>query len=122
MELKKLEVKSDKRGDLIEAYKFPHDGQVFYVVSAPNQTRGNHYHKRKIEHFLVISGDAEIHVRDRKTMDVMKVSASGSNPLVATIYPNNTHNITAGVNGCIFMVWCDEIFDPENPDTFREEV
>lgn len=122
MDLNKLEVKSDRRGTLVEAYKLPNDGQIFYVVAKPDETRGNHYHTRKTEHFLVIYGSAEIMSRDRKTDNVMKVEVSGDNPMRVTIPPNNTHSVTAGDDGCIFLVWCDEQFNEKDPDTVMEEV
>lgn len=122
MDLKQLETKSDSRGTLVEAYKLPNDGQLFYVIAKPNQMRGNHYHERKTEHFLVIYGSAEIVVKNRETNDVMKVEVSGSKPMKVTVSPNHTHNITATSEGCIFLVWCDEQFNEEDPDTFPEEI
>lgn len=122
MELNKLEKNSDFRGTLVEAFKFPNDGQLFYIIVKPNETRGNHYHLKKTEHFLVIYGSAEIFVRDRATENVMKVSVNGSNPLVATVTPNNTHSITASEEGCILLVWSDTQFDEDNPDTYMEEI
>lgn len=122
MDLKPLETKQDYRGLLVEAFKFPNDGQVFYVIANPNETRGNHYHIRKTEHFLVIYGSAVISVRDRVTGDVMYVEASGSKPIVATVSPNNTHSITAKEDGAIFLTWVDEQFNPDDPDTYPEEI
>lgn len=122
MKLEHLESKVDRRGTLVEAFKLPADGQVFYVIAEPGETRGNHYHLRKTEHFLVIYGSAEIQARDRSTDNVMKLVASGGDPIVATILPNTTHNITATHDGCIFMVWCDEIFNDEDADTYPEEI
>lgn len=122
MQLEQLEAKSDYRGTLVEAFKLPSDGQVFYVVAKPNETRGNHYHTHKIEHFLVIWGSAEIQAKDRETGTVMKLEVGGQNPIRVTISPNNTHNITASDEGCIFLVWCDKQFDPEDTDTFKEEI
>lgn len=122
MKLEPLDKKEDKRGLLVEAYKFPNDGQVFYVICNPGETRGNHYHLKRTEHFLVIYGSATICVRDRETGNVMKAEVSGSDPMRVTISPPDTHNITATNEGCIFLVWADDIFDPENPDTIMEEI
>ena len=122
MHLEQLEVKRDNRGSLVEAFKLPNDGQVFYVIATPNQTRGNHYHTRKTEHFLVIYGSAEIVVKNRETDDVMKVEVSGFKPMAVTVSPNHTHSITATDEGCIFLVWCDEQFDNKDPDTYPEEI
>lgn len=122
MQLDKLETKSDRRGTLVEAFKLPTDGQIFYVIAKPNETRGNHYHLRKTEHFLVIWGSAVIQAKDRETDTVMKLEVGGQNPMRVTISPNNTHNITASDEGCIFLVWCDEQFNPEDADTYPEEI
>lgn len=121
MNLETLEVKSDERGSLIEAFKFP-DGQLFYVIIKPGETRGNHYHNRKTEKFLVIWGSAIISVKDRETSNVMKAEVNGLNPMVAVISPNHTHNITATNEGCILLVWVDEVYDEKDPDTIQEEL
>lgn len=122
MDLKKLEVKSDSRGSLVEAFKLPNDGQLFYVVCKPNEIRGNHYHLRKTEKFLVIYGEAEISVKDRDTGDVMKVKTNGNNPMVVTVVPNHTHCMTATEEGAIILAYVDELFDEDNPDTYPEEI
>lgn len=122
MNLEPLTIKSDERGSLVEAFKLPSDGQVFYVVAPPNQSRGNHYHVRKTEHFLVIWGSAEMQVKDRETGDLMKVIVTGEKPMKITVVPNNTHVITATDEGCMFLVWCDEQYDEEDADTYPEEI
>ena len=122
MNIEPLEVKKDDRGSLVEAFKLPTDGQVFYVVANPHQTRGNHYHLRKTEHFLVIYGSAEVQVKDRDSGNLMKIETAGNKPMVVTVTPNHTHNITSTDEGCIFLVWCDEQFDEADPDTYPEEI
>lgn len=121
MKLDKLEAKKDRRGTLIEAFKLPSDGQVFYVVSEPGETRGNHYHLRKTEHFVVMYGSAEIQSKDRATGNIMKVELSGDQPMIVSIYPNNTHNFYSK-DGAMFLVWCDEQFNSDDPDTYPEEI
>jgi len=122
MELDKLIKNTDRRGTLVEAFKFPNDGQLFYVVARPNEARGNHYHTRKTEKFLVICGSAIIQSKDRDSGNIMKVEVSGYNPMVAEIPPNHTHSITATEEGCIFLVWVDEIYNPDDTDTIGEEI
>lgn len=122
MELKTLEIKKDVRGSLVEAFKLPSDGQVFYVIANPGETRGLHYHERKTETFLVIYGSAEISVKDRATGDIMHVELSGSKPISVKIVPNHTHSVEAGDEGCIFLVWSDTYYDEKDPDTFGEEI
>lgn len=122
MDLKPLDIKSDWRGMLVEAFKLPNDGQVFYVNAVPGATRGNHYHMRKTEHFLVIFGSAEMEVKDRDTGNLIKVEISGERPMLVSVFANHTHNITALEDGCIFLVWCDEQFNEEDQDTYPEEI
>jgi UDP-2-acetamido-2,6-beta-L-arabino-hexul-4-ose reductase len=120
--LEPLETKSDRRGTLVEAFKLPNDGQIFYVIAKPSETRGNHFHLRKTEHFLVLWGSAQIQAKDRETGTVMKVELGGQNPMTATIAPNTTHNITSSEEGCIFLVWCDEQYNEADSDTYPEEI
>lgn len=122
MNLEQLEKKEDYRGLLVEAYKLPQDGQIFYVIVNPEEMRGSHYHLRKTESFLVIYGSAEIVVKNRETDDVMKVQVNGGKPMRVTISPNHTHMLTATKEGCIFLVWADEIYNEEDSDTFMEEI
>jgi UDP-2-acetamido-2,6-beta-L-arabino-hexul-4-ose reductase len=122
MDLRTLEMKHDRRGTLVEAYKFPHDGQLFYVIATPNETRGNHYHLRKIERFLVIYGSATILAKNRDTNDMMRVEVSGLKPLLVEIHPNHTHSITATKEGAIFLVWVNEQYNKDDPDTYPEEI
>lgn len=122
MELNPLEVKKDSRGSLVEAFKLPNDGQVFYVVAKPNQTRGLHFHEHKTETFLVLYGSAEMQIKDRTTGNINEVKVNGSTPMSIKVVPNHTHSITAGEDGCIFLVWSDTLFDEDNPDTYGEEI
>lgn len=121
MQLDKLEMHEDERGTFVEAFKLPNDGQVSSLVINPGETRGNHYHLRKTEHFLVAYGTAEITVKDRETNTLMKVEVSGVNPMVVTVVPNNTHRISSE-EGCVCLIWCNEQYNKDNPDTFPEEV
>lgn len=122
MDLQPLEPKADERGTLVEAFKLPQDGQLFYVIIKPGESRGNHYHLRKTERFIVIYGSAEMQVKDRHTDIVMKVSVTGFQPLLITVAPNHTHSITASDEGAVCLVWVDEQFNQEDPDTYPEEI
>lgn len=122
MNLEQLDKKEDYRGLLVEAYKLPKDGQVFYVIVNPEEMRGGHYHLRKTESFLVIYGSAEIAVKNRETGDVMRVNVSGNKPMRVTISPNHTHQLTATKEGCIFIVWANEVYNEEDADTYMEEL
>lgn len=119
----KLEVKKDERGSLVEIFKIPDVGQVFYSTSLPGVVRGNHYHTRKREYFCVLEGNARIRMRDRDSGAIKEYNVSGDKPEVVEMIINWTHNIeNTGETEMKLLVWANEIFDPEDPDTFPEEV
>lgn len=123
MENKELEIKSDDRGNLIEVFKFPEVGQVFYSTSKPGVIRGNHYHTRKIEQFCVVEGTAKIRLRNRETNETKEYVVSGDAPKIVEMTVNWTHNIqNIGDGEMKLLVWSNEVFNPDDPDTFAEEV
>lgn len=118
----KLDIKGDDRGIFVEIFKFANDGQISLATSKPGIMRGNHYHTKKIEKFCVIEGEGELHLKNRATKQERKYILSGKYPMVITILPEEVHDIVNTGNGEMkFLIWANEIFDPENPDTFREE-
>lgn len=118
-----LERKDDSRGTLIEVFKMANDGQVFYSTSKPGIVRGNHYHTRKIERFCVIEGSATIRLRNRSTDEIREFHVSGEKPQIVTMLINWTHNIkNTGTTEMKLLVWANEVFDPQNPDTYSEQV
>ncbi len=118
-----LTPKSDNRGILYEFIKAPGFGQVFFSTSVPGAVRGNHYHMRKIERFCVVKGTGEINIRDRATGEKTRVQVSGEKPEVVTMPLNGTHNIiNRGSDEMLLLAWVNEVFDPNDPDTFPEEV
>ncbi len=120
---KKLEIKSDERGDLVEVFKIPGVGQFFYSTSKPGVIRGNHYHARKKEFFCVIEGEAKIRLRDRTTGRVDEHIVTGAEPEIVEMKINWTHNIQNISSGEMkLLVWVNEVFNPDDPDTFKEEV
>ncbi len=121
MENKELEIKSDDRGNLIEVFKFPDVGQVFYSTSKPGVIRGNH--TRKIEQFCVVEGSAKIRLRNRETNEIKEYIVSGNTPKIVEMTVNWTHNIQNIGDGEVkLLVWSNEVFNPDDPDTFAEEV
>lgn len=112
---------SDKRGTLYEAFKLPNDGQIFFVVIKPGQTRGNHYHREKTERFLVVYGNAVIQTRHISHIAPRYYEVSGVDPEVVTIEPYFVHNISTE-EGCILCVWVDQEYNDKQPDTVAEEV
>ncbi len=120
---KKLEIKTDPRGSLIEIFKIPKVGQVFYSTTKPGIVRGNHYHTRKKEFFCVVEGKGKIMLRNRKTGEVEKYMVNGKKPEIVEMKTGWTHNIkNVGESEMKLLVWVNEIFDPKDSDTFFEEV
>jgi UDP-2-acetamido-2,6-beta-L-arabino-hexul-4-ose reductase len=118
-----LDPKSDQRGSLVELVKADTGGQMFISSTKPGVTRGNHYHRRKVERFVVVEGAATISLRRLFTDDVVTFEVSGDEPVAIDMPTMHTHNITnVGDDSLTTVFWADEIFDPERPDTFGEPV
>lgn len=118
-----LHLHEDARGKLVEIFKKEGFGQIFYSTSKPGVTRGNHYHTRKVETFCVIEGQAIIRLRNRDTGDVEVHEVDGDKPQTVVMRINWTHNITnTGSTEMKLLVFANEIFNPNDPDTFSEKV
>jgi UDP-2-acetamido-2,6-beta-L-arabino-hexul-4-ose reductase len=118
-----LELHQDKRGNLFEAVKTLHGGQCFVSTTHPDVTRGNHYHTRKFERFLVAKGDAIIRLRRLLFKDILEFRVSGDNPCFIDIPVLHTHNITnVGDDDLMTIFWARELFDPTQSDTYLENV
>ena len=118
-----LAVRSDARGGLFEAVKTLHGGQCFISTTQPGITRGNHFHRRKLERFLVLQGEALIRVRRLNSSDVCEFKVSGRTPQYIDIPTLHTHNITnVGTGELTTLFWAQEIFDAAHPDTYPERV
>lgn len=122
--IEKLEIKADERGRLVELFKLPGVGQVFFSTTNPGFKRGNHYHaKHKVERFCVVDGIAQINLRNRETGEKATFNVSGDEPTIIDMPLNWTHNIiNTGEKEMKLIVWVNEVFDPQNPDTYAEEV
>lgn len=118
-----IPVREDRRGRLFETVKSLGPGQSFYSRTLPLVTRGNHYHSRKIERFLVLQGKAEIRVRELCTDRVEVFPVNGERPGYVDIPTFHTHTITnVGREVLLTLFWTNEIFNPDDPDTFAEKV
>jgi UDP-2-acetamido-2,6-beta-L-arabino-hexul-4-ose reductase len=118
-----LTLHEDPRGCLFEAVKTHNGGQTFLSTTKPGITRGNHYHTRKIERFLVVSGQAEIRLRRVFDSEVQVFKVSGDQPAYVDMPTLHTHNITnTGSSDLITLFWTHEFYDPNMPDTFFELV
>ena len=120
-----LTMHCDNRGSFTEALHSTERGQVSVNVSKPGITKGQHWHHTKHEKFLVVSGKGEINFRmaDDPAAPVISYKVSGAKLEVVRIPPGYTHNIVnVGDTDMVTVMWANEVFDPQNPDTFRLEV
>lgn len=119
-----LDRKEDARGAFFEVVRSGGgEGQSSFSTTVPGVTRGQHYHRRKIERFTVLSGTAEISMRKLFRDDVVTYHVDGQNPVAIDMPTMWSHKITnTGSDKLYTMFWINEIFDPASPDTFPEEV
>ena len=118
-----LSVHADSRGALFEAVKSRNAGQMFFSTTKPGVTRGNHYHTRKFERFLVTSGEAVIRLRKLFSGEIVEFRVSGSNPQYIDMPTFYIHNITnIGSTDLVTVFWAHEIFDKDDSDTYPESV
>ncbi|MBR3386028.1 NAD-dependent epimerase/dehydratase family protein [Candidatus Saccharibacteria bacterium] len=114
---------SDERGSFTELIHTIESGQVSVSKTKPGITRGNHYHHTKLEKFIVLQGSATIRMRKISDTSVHSFNVDSTTPQIITIPVGYTHNITnTGSSDLVLLIWCNEIFDQSNPDTFYEEV
>lgn len=118
-----LKLNSDQRGTLFEAIKGGGGGQTFLSWTEPGIERGNHFHRTKFERFLVVSGQAEIRIRRVFDSEVKRFQVNGEQPSAVDMPTLYTHSIiNTGNDPLLTLFWTNEIFDPENPDTYFDEV
>jgi UDP-2-acetamido-2,6-beta-L-arabino-hexul-4-ose reductase len=118
-----LKMNLDERGSFTEFVKSPDRGQVSVNISRPGITKGNHWHHTKNEKFLVVSGEGIIRFRKVGATEVIEYRVSGEKLEVVDIPTGYTHNISnSGETDMVTVMWCNEILDPEHPDTFFEPV
>ena len=118
-----LKMNVDHRGSFTEFLKTPDRGQVSINISKPNIVKGNHWHHTKNEKFLVVSGKGVIRFRKIDETEVLEYFVSGDKLQVVDIPPGYTHNIeNLGDTDMVTVMWANEKFDPERPDTIFVEV
>ena len=120
-----LKMNVDERGSFTEIIRTLDRGQVSVNISKPHITKGNHWHHTKNEKFVVVSGQGVIRFRkmDEPDAEVIEYLVSGSKIEVVDIPIGYTHNIeNLGDTDMVTFMWCNECFDPQNPDTFFETV
>jgi len=113
----------DPRGVFVEMLKTHDSGQFSYFTAHPGITRGGHYHHTKTEKFLVIKGEACFRFRHIDTGAIHEHCTSADSPEVVETIPGWSHDITnVGKDEMIVMLWANEIFDRQHPDTITYKV
>lgn len=114
---------ADPRGVFVEMLKTPDSGQFSYFTAHPGVTRGCHYHHSKTEKFLVIKGEALFRFRHLLTNELVELRTTGSSPQVVDTIPGWAHDITnVGNDEMVVMLWANENFDRQKPDTVASRV
>jgi UDP-2-acetamido-2,6-beta-L-arabino-hexul-4-ose reductase len=114
---------ADPRGVFVEMLKTRDSGQFSFFTAHPGVTRGGHYHHTKTEKFLVIRGVARFRFRHLLTGERCELDVSGDRPTVVETIPGWAHDITnTGDSELVVMIWANEVFDRDRPDTIAAPV
>ena len=119
-----LRMNEDARGSFTELLKTADHGQFSVNISKPGITKGQHWHNSKWEFFIVVSGEALIQQRRIGTDEVLEFRVSGDRIEAVHMLPGYTHNIInlSDTRDLVTLMWANEQFDPNRPDTFFEKV
>lgn len=119
-----LKMNVDARGSFTELLKTEKCGQVSVNISKPGITKGQHWHNSKWEFFIVVSGHGMIEERKIGTDEVLRFEVSGEKIEAVHMLPGYTHNIInlSDTEDLVTVMWANERFDPDHPDTFGEIV
>lgn len=119
-----LKMNRDDRGSFTELLKTENCGQVSVNISKPGIKKGEHWHNTKWEIFIVVSGHGIIEQRKIGSDEVLRFEVSGENIQAVYIFPGYTHNIInlSETEDLVTIMWANERFNPERPDTYFEKV
>lgn len=119
-----LKMNIDARGSFTELLRSEKCGQVSINISKPGITKGEHWHNTKWEFFIVVSGKALIQQRNIGSDEVIEFEVSGDKIEAVHMLPGYTHNIInlSDTQDLVTVMWANESFDPNHPDTFFEKV
>ena len=119
-----LKMNSDDRGSFTELIKSENVGQVSVNISKPGITKGEHWHNTKWEFFIVVAGHGLIQERKICSDEVIEFEVSGDKIEAIHMLPGYTHNIInlSETENLVTVMWANEQFDPNHPDTFFEKV
>ena len=111
---------SDARGDFVEMLKTPGAGQISYFTAEPGVVRGRHYHHSKSEKFLVVHGSAAFRFQQIVNNEKHEIITNSAEAKIVETTPGWAHEIeNIGVERLIVLVWANEVFDHDKPDTFN---
>jgi len=114
---------SDERGIFAEILKTKDSGQFSFFTAGPGVTRGGHYHHSKTEKFLVVQGESKFGFRHIFSDEKYEIIVTSKELKIIETIPGWSHDITnIGSEDMIVLLWANEIFDPDNPDTITHEV
>jgi UDP-2-acetamido-2,6-beta-L-arabino-hexul-4-ose reductase len=114
---------TDRRGSFVEMLRTPDAGQFSYFTAHPGITRGGHYHHSKTEKFLVLHGKARFGFRHILTGETHELVTTGEQARVVETIPGWAHDITnIGDDTMVVMLWANEVFDRDRPDTVAARV
>ncbi|WP_165154708.1 capsular polysaccharide biosynthesis protein CapF [Parabacteroides sp. ZJ-118] len=119
-----LKMNVDPRGSFTELVKSTNVGQVSINISKPGITKGEHWHNTKWEQFIVVKGHGLIQQRKLGTDEVIEFEVNGDKIEAVHMLPGYTHNIInlSDTEELVTVMYCNECFDPNRPDTFFEKV
>lgn len=120
----KLKMNDDARGSFTEITRTATAGQMSVNISKPGITKGQHWHNTKNEKFVVVKGRGLIQLRKIGSDEIVNYEVSGDEITVVDMIPGYTHNIInlSDTEDLVTLMWCNECFNPQKPDTFFEEV
>ena len=121
-----MDFTQDDRGSFTELIHTLNCGQVSINISKPGITKGQHWHHTKWEQFIVVSGHGLIQLRNENVVDgeIINYEVSGDNIQSVIMLPGYTHNIInlSESENLVTVMYCNEIFDSNRPDTFFDPV
>ncbi len=119
-----LKMNVDARGSFTELLRSANCGQISVNISKPGITKGQHWHHTKWEFFIVVSGKGLIQQRKIGSEEVLNFEVSGDRIEAVQMLPGYTHNIVnlSDTEDLVTVMWANECFDPQHPDTFFEKV
>ena len=119
-----LKMNIDKRGSFTELFKSEKCGQISINISKPGITKGQHWHNSKWEFFVVVSGHGLIQERKIDSDEIIEFEVTGNEIKAIHMLPGYTHNIInlSETEDLVTVMWANEAFDPDKPDTYGLEV